>query len=243
MEETKRKRGRPTNDEIVAKPFTPHIKPQIKEKNKEKLARDAIRRADQLYKWYAMGQPNPLNLEDKDLTEEAKATWKYIFSKREDAGASLENHGSGRYRSLQGGEEVLDAFEGFCAYVRSNNFMKPFTRADGEQSYIPIVPNPTNLSMWLGISSRALRRSAAEMNPSQEAEYKAMLSDLLSDGAIVGAYNTSSTIFTLKNLCDWADKREDRVVQVENTSTVDEAKRNLAELGYVRPKLLEGSDE
>lgn len=242
MEEEKRKRGRPRNDEIVAKPFTPHVRPQIKEKNKEKLAKEALRRADQLYRYYGDARPNPLNLEDKDLSREAKNTWAYIYSKRDNLKDSIE-HSHGQYKSLQGGEEVLDAMEGFCAYVRANNFMKPFTRPDGEESYIPIVPNPTNLSMWLGISSRALRRSAAEMDPSQEAEYKAMLSDLLSDGAIVGAYNTSSTIFTLKNLCDWADKREDRVVQVENTSSIEEAKQNLAELGYVRPKLLEGSDE
>ena len=33
MEEEKRSRGRPRNDEIVAKPFVPHVRPQIKDKN------------------------------------------------------------------------------------------------------------------------------------------------------------------------------------------------------------------
>lgn len=88
-----------------------------------------------------------------------------------------------------------------------------------------------------------MRDHLANMSQSQESEYKSMLGDLLSDGALVGAYNTSSAIFTLKNLCDWADKREDRVVKVEDTSSVDEAKKNLEELGYSRPRLLEAKNE
>lgn len=242
METEKRKRGRPPEDEIVARPFVPHTRPQIKEENKLAYAKKAIRRAEQLYKFYEQPYPNPLNLSEADITEEARNTWRYIYSKRESVKAVAEGTSRDPHY-ITGGAEVLDALEGFCGYIRMNNFMKPFTKADGEPSYIPIVPNITNLALWLGISPRMLYHAAGKMSPSEESEYKSMLSDLLSDGAIVGAYSTSSTIFTLKNLCDWADKREDRVVQVENISSVDEAKRNLAELGYTRPKLLENSNE
>lgn len=237
MEEEKRKRGRPRADEIVAKPFTPHTRPQIKEKNKEKYAKKAIRRADQLYRQYDQARPNPLNLEDKDLTKEAKAIWGYIYSMR---GGMVPEH---QPKIFESSDEILTAFEGFCAYIRNNNFVKRFIRPDGEEGYMPIVPNVTNLALWLGISRRSMQNNLAEMTPSQEGEYKSMLGDLLSDGALVGAYNTSSAIFTLKNLCDWADRREDRVVKVEDTSSVDEAKKNLEELGYTRPKLLEAYHE
>ena len=64
MEKEKRSRGRPRNDEIVAKPFVPHVRPQIKDKNKEAYAKKAIRRAEQLYKQYEQPRPNPLNLAD-----------------------------------------------------------------------------------------------------------------------------------------------------------------------------------
>lgn len=237
MEEEKRKRGRPRNDELVVKPFVPHTRPQIKDKNKEAYAKKAIRRAEQLYKQYEQPRPNPLNLDDKDLTKEAKQMWAYIYSMRDSLSTRLDA------RIFEDCDEILTAFEGFCAYIRNHNFVKGFTRPDGEQGVMPIVPNVTNLALWLGISRRSMREHLANMSPSQESEYKSMLSDLLSDGALVGAYNTSSAIFTLKNLCDWADKREDRVVKVEDTSSVEEAKANLKELGYVRPRLLEGNNE
>lgn len=234
MEKEKRSRGRPRNDEIVAKPFVPHVRPQIKDKNKEAYAKKAIRRAEQLYKQYEQPRPNPLNLADKDLTKEAKEMWGYIYSMREDMTPNYHA------KIFENCEEILTAFEGFCAYIRNHNFMKKFTRPDGEPGMMPIVPNVTNLALWLGISRRSMREHLANMSPSQESEYKSMLSDLLSDGALVGAYNTSSAIFTLKNLCDWADKREDRVVKVEDNASVKEAEENLKELGYTRPKLLEG---
>lgn len=236
MEEEKRKRGRPRNDELVVQPFVPHVRPQIKEKNKAAYAKKAIRRADQLYKQYDQARPNPLNLEDKDLTKEAKAMWGYIYSMRD----NLEPL---QKKIFENCDEILTAFEGFCAYIRKHNFVKEFKRPDGETGVMPIVPNVTNLAMWLGISRRSMRDHLANMSQSQESEYKSMLGDLLSDGALVGAYNTSSAIFTLKNLCDWADKREDRVVKVEDTSSVDEAKKNLEELGYSRPRLLEAKNE
>lgn len=234
MAEEKRGRGRPKEDELVVKPFVPHVRPQIKEKNKEAYAKKAIRRADQLYKQYAQPRPNPLNLEDKDLTKEAKEMWAYIYSTRENLSIALNA------KTFENCDEILTAFEGFCAYIRNNNFIKQFKRPDGGEGVMPIVPNVTNLALWLGISRRSMREHLANMSPSQEAEYKSMLGDLLSDGALVGAYNTSSAIFTLKNLCDWADKREDRITKVEDTSSIDEAKKNLEELGYVRPRLLEG---
>lgn len=237
MEEEKRKRGRPREDELVVKPFVPHTRPQIKEKNKAAYAKNAIRRADQLYRQYNQPRPNPLNLDDKDLTKEAKAMWGYIYSMR---GGMVPEHQPKIFESC---DEILTAFEGYCAYIRNHNFVKPFKRPDGEEGYMPIVPNVTNLALWLGISRRSMRDNLANMTPAQESEYKSMLGDLLSDGALVGAYNTSSAIFTLKNLCDWADKREDRVTKVEDTSSIDEAKKNLAELGYSRPKLLESSNE
>lgn len=235
MEGEKRKRGRPRKDEIVAEPFVPHTRPQIKDKNKEMYAKKAIRRAEQLYKLYEHPMPNPLNLDDKKISKEAKAIWQYIFSCRED----VDNE-SLRAKVLRNSDEVLTAFEGFCAYIRNHNFVTEFERPDGTKGVMPIVPNISNLALWLGITGRRLRRILGDMDAADQAEYKSMLSDLLSDGAVTGVYSSSPTIFTLKNLCDWADKREDRVTQVDDTSSVEEAKMNLEALGYVRPRLLEG---
>ena len=57
---------------------------------------------------------------------------------------------------------------------------------------------------------------------------------------MVGIYTSASAIFTLKNLCDWADNPEDRGSKKEKTFVpVEEAEKALRELGYTRPKLLE----
>ena len=62
-----------------------------------------------------------------------------------------------------------------------------------------------------------------------------MLADILSEGAMMGIYQTTMTIFSLKNLCDWADRYDDRPKEeADTTQTVEEAKALMESLGYKR---------
>jgi len=46
------------------------------------------------------------------------------------------------------------------------------------------------------------------MYPASKPIFIDMLADLLSEGMVRNKHNSTATIFSLKNLCGWADKRE-----------------------------------
>ena len=54
---------------------------------------------------------------------------------------------------------------------------------------------------------------------------------------MLGVYQSSSTIFALKNLCDWADKYEDRSTKKDDRLAVEEAAELMRQLGYSRPQI------
>lgn len=231
-----RGRGRPKKDEIVAKPFVVHKDPRIKPENSEKYAKEAIRAATNLYKRYSKSFPNPLNVDVKNLCPEARAVWDYIFSNRgyteEDIFTNCQND-----RVLEDAEEVLFAFEAFISYIRKNNFVKVFDRPDGTPGVMPLIPNQTSLARWLGISAFNIGRTMDKATSKELQTYKRTLADCLSEGAMAGVYQSSSTMFTLKNMCDWADKYEERSINKNEPLEVKEAEEVMAKLGYTRPQL------
>ena len=230
-EPPKRKRGRPRKDEVVEPvKVVKHTRPNINPKNTVKYCEQTIRNAERSYKKFDSKYPNPLNIDEKDLCDEAREAWEYAFSLREGAEPLKKE------RVLYNGEEVLMLFEAYCAYIRKNNYMKTFETPDGEIKMLPMVPNQSNFALWLGISRKLISTVICKSDDSIAQEYKAMLSDLLSEGAMVGAYQSSSAIFSLKNLCDWADKYEDKS-KPEQKTTVEEAEALMKSLGYTVPRL------
>ena len=227
------KRGRPKKDDIIDKPFVPHTRSDMKPENQLAYAKKTVRSAENAYKKYSRKYPNPLNLEAKDLCKESVAAWKYVFSLR---GYTGDEEWKQRERAIKSSEEVLILFESFCSYIRDNNFVKQFTRADGEVGVLPIVPSQANFARWLGVSrfqiTDAMRYCGC---PEDYVHYKNMLADILSEGAMMGIYQTTMTIFSLKNLCDWADRYDDRPKEeADTTQTVEEAKALMESLGYKR---------
>lgn len=249
---TPRKAGRPKKDEIVVKKFTVHKKKDIKPENKLKYAKEAINTADNLYRRYSKSYPNPLNIDEKDLLPEARACWEYIFSTRNYNGLPELTKKASCERIFYDGKEVTYAFECYGDWVKSQNFVRTFTRPDGEQGVMPIIPNQSNFAKWLGISSQMVHTIMFRDEEARNS-YKRLLGDLLSEGAMAGIYQSVSTIFTLKNMCDWADKYEDRSKDKSDDLGVAEAEELMRQLGYARekarltestPKLLkEGSEE
>lgn len=228
-----RKQGHPRKDEIIERKLVVHNWNKIKPENQMGYIKETIRTADALYARYNRPYPNPLNVDDKDLDPDAKACWDYIFSQRGYDGLP-EKEGAGRYRTIDT-EEAIFAFECYTNWIRKNNFVKGFTRPDGETGVMPIIPNQTNFSRWLGVRN-VIISSAIKDDSDARSAYKRILADCLSEGAMVGAYNTASTIFTLKNMCDWADKYEDRSRDKADDLGVEEAAELMKQLGYAREK-------
>ena len=234
----KRGRGRPKKDEVVCKPFIVHKDPRIKPENRLKYAEETIRNAENLYKRYKKPYPNPLNIDVKDLEPEARAAWDYIFYTRDYIQTDLEE-GHQYEQTFRDGNEVVLAFEAYAQYIKGKNFVRKFERPDGSVGIMPIVPNQTNLARWMGVSAMAISRAMdrTENREACYAAYKRMLGDCLSEGAMAGVYQSSSTIFTLKNLCDWADKYEDKGTSKNDNFAVDEAKALMEKLGYSREQI------
>lgn len=234
----KRGRGRPKKDEVVCKPFIVHRDPRIKPENQLKYAEEAIRNAENLYKRYKKPYPNPLNIDVKDLLPEARATWDYIYSLRDfdqnDAHVNFQNE-----QIFRDGNEILIAIEAYTLYIKEHNFVREFERPDGSIGIMPIIPNQTNLARWMGVSTMSITY-AMNRTPDKErcyAAYKRTLADCLSEGAMAGVYQSSSTTFALKNLCDWADKYEDKSTTKNDNLAVDDAVALIKALGYERPQL------
>ena len=234
-----RGRGRPKKDEVVAKPFVVHRDPRIKPENELKYAEEAIRNANNLYKRYRANFPNPLNIDVKNLCDDARMVWDWIFSKREyteeDVKRNCQND-----RVLEDAEEVLFAFEAFTDHIRRNNFVRTFERPDGEMGVMPFIPNQSSLARWLGISQKCVSKIMSKADNKALQTYKRMLADCLSEGAMAGIYQSSSTVFALKNMCDWADKYEERSINKNEPLAVKEAEEVMAKLGYTRPSLIGG---
>lgn len=233
----KRGRGRPKKGERVA-PKPMKVPKKVTPKNRLKYAEETIRNAERIYMKYESEYPNPLNIDDKNLLPEAKTAWEFVFTMRQPSDLYKK-----REKAIHNGEELLFLFESYCKYIRDNNFMKSFENAEGEVKMMPLVPNQANLAAWLGIRRKTISNAVYEDKSGETAkEYRAMLADLLSEGAMIGAYASSSTIFSLKNMCDWAEKFEDRS-RPDTKVTVEEAEALMRELGYIeRPKLEAGNE-
>lgn len=105
--------------------------------------------------------------------------------------------GAGKPREYDSADDFLKAFTDFNDYVVDNDF--------------DMLPTMRNFAKWAGIDQRTVYNYKDKYFPESKKDYQQILSDTLTEGAIVGKYDKTMTIFCLKNWCDWADKREDKV--------------------------------
>lgn len=218
--------------------MTKHDFDKIKPERRMAAIKETIATANALYARYSQPYPNPLNIDDIDLDPDARACWEYIFSQRGyrvDEVKDRTNEPAGHQKHIRNSGEIIFAFECYTNWIRKKNFVRGFTRPDGEEGVMPIIPNQTNFARWLGLSKQRISEVMVKDAEAQH-QYKTLLADCLSEGAMVGAYNTASTIFTLKNMCDWADKYEDRSRDKADDLGVSEAEELMRQLGYAREK-------
>lgn len=175
--------------------------------------------------------PNPLNIDLIKLEPEARYAWEHVYALR---GEDINLHKI--ERTFSSAEEILMLFELFCNYIRQHNFAKEFERPDGSVGVMPIIPSVSNLARWLGVPRTTINKAMdTHATENEFAQYKTALADILSEGAMMGVYQSTMTIFSLKNLCDWADKYEDRPKEkVSSKQTLEEAQRLMDTLGYKR---------
>lgn len=234
-----RGRGRPKKGEFAVRKMTKHNFEKMKPERRMGAIKETIATANALYARFSQPYPNPLNIDEKDLDPDAKACWEYLFSTRGYRVDEIKDRTGAvdaRPRVIESPDEVIFAFECYLNWIRKQNFVKGFVRPDGTDGVMPIIPNQSNFAKWLGLPAYIISRAMMEANAETKDIYKRRLADCLSEGAMVGAYNTASTIFTLKNMCDWADKYEDRSTNRADDLGVAEAEELMKQLGYAREK-------
>ena len=92
------------------------------------------------------------------------------------------------------------------------------------------VPSYSNFAKWKHRSASSVHRYVRE-HPEVKEYIKQPLSDVLSTGALMGKYRDAITIFTLKNMCDWTDKRESTNISADKrVADEEEAKAQVLKI-------------
>lgn len=124
--------------------------------------------------------------------------------------------GAGQPRTFKTADEYRECFLKYLDYVTEKDFIE--------------LPTKGNFAKWAGIDRKTIYNTTREYFPETKKDWQVALADCLAEGAAVGAYDKTITIFCLKNWCDWADKREEKVEQKQITlATKEEATKALEE--------------
>ena len=122
--------------------------------------------------------------------------------------------GAGQPKTFKTADEYRECFLNYLDYVAENDFSE--------------LPTKGNFAKYAGIDRKTIYNTSKEYFPETKKDWQTALADCLTEGAAVGAYDKTITIFCLKNWCDWADKREEKVEQKQITlATKEEAKKAL----------------
>lgn len=121
----------------------------------------------------------------------------------------------GQPKKFKSGEELIKLFSEFCEYIVDIEYTE--------------IPSQTNFCKWLSqnykaVDRRTIYNSLNEYFPKIKKDYEKLQSDLLSQGAMLGKWKETMTIFVLKNWCKWTDK------PVEEDDTLEKAKEVLVSI-------------
>ena len=123
---------------------------------------------------------------------------------------------SGQPKKFSSGEELITLWYEFCNEIIDGGFKK--------------VPTKTAFCRWITqkykqIDRRTLYNSINEYFPSVKKDFEQIQSDTIAEGGILGKFNSTMSIFGLKNWCNWKDKAE--VEATHNNGILDELKEYL----------------
>lgn len=107
--------------------------------------------------------------------------------------------GRGQPKKIKSGKQLIDLWTSFCEYIR-----------DAEYS---IVPTQTDFCRWLSkefdsCDRRTIYNALNKYFPAIKGEFERIQADTITSGAMLGRYNSTMSIFALKNWCKWTDKQE-----------------------------------
>ncbi len=119
--------------------------------------------------------------------------------------------GRGQPKKFKSGEQLIALWKQFCKCIKDNEYME--------------VPTQTNFEQWLKIqykpvTVRTIYNALNEYFPTIKKDFESVQADLIAEGAMLGKYQPTMSIFALKNWCKWTDKQE------VTTASIDDQTRN-----------------
>lgn len=112
-----------------------------------------------------------------------------------------ENIGDGQHTIFKSTEEFIKEFDTYMIDIVNNGFEK--------------LPTKLDFAITKGISPSTVQREYNKLTENEKKEWQSALSDVITAGVNAGKYNTTMSIFALKNWCNWADKQESKVEKTE----------------------------
>lgn len=87
------------------------------------------------------------------------------------------------------------------------------------------IPSQTSFCKWLtvhyeGADRKTIYNSLNKIFPDIKKDFEAIRADVIAEGSMLGRYNSTMSIFALKNWCKWTDKQE------VTTANIDDQTRN-----------------
>lgn len=115
----------------------------------------------------------------------------------------------GQPKKFKNEKQLIDLFSQFCDNIEKNHYAN--------------IPSQTNFCKWLAdnyvdVDRRTIYNSLNKYFPNIKKEFEQMQGDLLAQGAMLGKWKETSTIFALKNWCKWTDKAEPQIKVAEQTN-------------------------
>ena len=106
---------------------------------------------------------------------------------------------AGQPKKFRNGKQLIELWTEFCDDIRNNYYIE--------------VPTQTNFCRWLSqrfdaCSRRTIYNALNKYFPTVKREFEQVQSDTFAEGAMLGRYQPTMSIFALKNWCDWTDKQD-----------------------------------
>jgi hypothetical protein len=125
---------------------------------------------------------------------------------------------AGQPRKFESGAELIELWTLFCDDIVRNDYKD--------------IPSQTSFCRWLAANYRAVDRKTIyntlnEYFPTIKGEFERLQSDTIAQGGMLGKYNSTMSIFVLKNWNSWVDKVEttNTNYNVEMESVISEVER------------------
>lgn len=106
----------------------------------------------------------------------------------------------GHPKKFKNGNELIELYSKFCLQIKENGFNE--------------IPSQTNFCEWLkknygNADRKTIYNSLNKYFPTIKKQFEEIQSSLIAEGAMLGKYKETMSIFVLKNWCKWKDKFEE----------------------------------